>query len=95
VPELLVASAAIPARSLSTALPGADRAIVVLVDRALRRDRAARWRDARAMRVAVRDAFWTMYGTPLSSRASDESGPWYTSERGTTTEEGAEWEDTF
>jgi eukaryotic-like serine/threonine-protein kinase len=95
LPELLVASAATPARSLSTALPGADRAIVLIVDRALKRDRADRWRGAGGMRAAVRDAFRTIYGRPLSSVPADESGAQLASQPGTPGEEGGECEDTF
>ncbi|MGA3122518.1 MAG: serine/threonine-protein kinase [Polyangiaceae bacterium] len=95
LPELLAASAATPARSLSTALPGADRAIVLVVDRALKRDRADRWRDACGMRMAVRDAFWRIHGRPLSSAPPDESGAWLASQPDTTGQDDADWEDTF
>jgi serine/threonine-protein kinase len=66
--DLLAASADHPARSLSTVLPDAPPSLVRIVDRALKQKRASRWRDARAMRVAVHDALaWTSGVSPCSA----------------------------
>jgi eukaryotic-like serine/threonine-protein kinase len=63
--ELLAAIFTRPAPSLATALPGAHRALVDVVDRALQLRLADRWPDARAMQVAVREAYAEMYGASL------------------------------
>ncbi len=53
--ELLAASMSRPARSLSAVLPGAHPQLVLLVDKALARDPADRWTDARDMQRALRE----------------------------------------
>lgn len=60
--ELLVATFERPARSLATVLPGAHRALVDLVDRALQLKRADRWPHARGMQAALREAFLGVRG---------------------------------
>jgi len=72
VPEMLVAIFEGPARTLSAVLPGAHPALLEVVDRALRQTLAERWTDARTMQTAVRAAFLTMYGEPLSVDSSCE-----------------------
>ncbi len=63
--EVLAATLTKPVRSLATVLPGASPLVVALVDRALRRDLADRWPDARAMQKAVRAAYRAITGTEI------------------------------
>ena len=55
-----------PARALSAVLPEAHPALVEIVERALEQTVENRWADARTMQTAVRAAFLTMFGEPLS-----------------------------
>ena len=75
VPELLAAIFTRPARSLATILPGAHPALVEVVDRALQLHLADRWADARAMQVAVREAYVAMHGAELPAAGSVVHAP--------------------
>jgi eukaryotic-like serine/threonine-protein kinase len=57
--ETLVRCATVPARSFATALPEAPPELVLVVDRALQFDMAARWPSAEEMRDALRRAAGT------------------------------------
>jgi serine/threonine protein kinase len=67
VAEIVAASFMKPARSLATALPDLPRPLVELVDRAIALDPVDRWPDARAMQIAVRDAYRTIFGGAMPS----------------------------
>jgi serine/threonine-protein kinase len=58
--EQLVHSATKPPSSLRTVAPGAPDVVVALVDRALAFERQKRWPDARAMQVALREAYHSL-----------------------------------
>ena len=75
VPELLAAIFTTPARSMALALPGTHPALVDVVDRALQLRLADRWPDARAMQVAVREAYRVMYGASLRGITVDTHAP--------------------
>jgi hypothetical protein len=76
VPEVLAAAFLTPARSLTTALPGAPPLVVALVDRALSLKQAERWEDARTMRAALHDAYRDTIGVamPVAARPMVHTG---------------------
>ena len=75
VPELLAAIFSTPARSLATAVEDCHPALVGVVDGALQLRLADRWPDARAMQVAVREAYVAMYREALPERALATGAP--------------------
>ena len=71
VPELLAAIFTERARSLAMVVPDSHPALVQVVDGALQLRLTDRWQDARAMQVAVRRAYFAMYGAALPLAAPD------------------------
>lgn len=65
--EVLVAAATQKAPPLSEALEDAPELVAKLVDRALAFDKEDRWPDAKAMQNALRHAFHSLHGAPISS----------------------------
>jgi len=57
VTELLLAAMTKPAAQASSVLPGIAPEVAKIIDRALEFDQANRWQDARAMQLAVREAY--------------------------------------
>ena len=66
--EQLILAATVPAPSLGTLMTELPKAVVELFDRALAFDKTLRWPDARAMKLALRDARETALSeaSPLS-----------------------------
>jgi serine/threonine-protein kinase len=62
--DLLVAAMTKPSRSLTELMPGANKLLVEVVDKALAFDQNERWPDARAMQAAVREAYRVCVGKP-------------------------------
>ncbi|MFO0760633.1 MAG: protein kinase [Byssovorax sp.] len=73
-PEVLVATATRPARSLRDALPEAPAMIVEVVDRALRFARDDRWPSADALRDALEVSYTEAFGAPLPRMYPSPSG---------------------
>lgn len=84
--EMLVYAATKPAPSILTVAPNMPASLAAVVDRALAFERDDRWESARAMQTAVRDAYASAYGRPMSLRtlsgigtavgkSADASGP--------------------
>jgi serine/threonine-protein kinase len=71
--EYLLATATMPARSLTTVAPWVPKQLVQVVDRALELDKDRRWPDARAMQDALRWAYKAGLGAGPTSSA--RSGP--------------------
>ncbi|MGA7121560.1 MAG: serine/threonine-protein kinase [Polyangiaceae bacterium] len=69
VPEMPVNTLERPVRALSLVLPEAHPALVEVVERALEPSLEDRWADARTMQTAVRAAYLTMVGEPISVSA--------------------------
>jgi hypothetical protein len=63
--EIAAATFTKQARSLADAMPDAPPALVRIVDRALRLAADERWSDARAMQLALREAYAEVVGEPL------------------------------
>ena len=70
--ESLVAAVTTPAPSFATVSPGAPRALVALLDRALAFDRKDRFQTAREMQAAVRAVYHELTGS-LASMAPHEA----------------------
>jgi eukaryotic-like serine/threonine-protein kinase len=66
VTQIVIQVATQPARSVASVVPGLDRRIVEIVDRALAFHKADRWPSAVAMRDAVRATYPAMYGAKLN-----------------------------
>ncbi len=62
--DLLVAAMTKPSRSLTELMPGANKMLVDIVDKALAFDQNDRWPDARTMQAAVREAYKNCVGKP-------------------------------
>jgi serine/threonine-protein kinase len=73
--EVLVAAATQPAAPLATVVPGVSAELATVVDRALARDRAARWQDAGAMRDALGRASLERSPREMSCSGSRPAGP--------------------
>jgi ABC-type branched-subunit amino acid transport system substrate-binding protein len=67
--EMIIRTATQPSRSLADAAPDAPAAVIEVVNRALRFDRAERWSSASEMRDAVERAYESSYGEPLGPSA--------------------------
>ena len=65
-PQLLLRAASSPARSLASVVPDIPSPIGALVDKALAFDKSSRWQGAVAMRDALRDAYASAFGQPLT-----------------------------
>ncbi len=65
--DVLVHAVTQPATPLCEAMQGVPEPVAALVDRALAFDKVDRWPDARSMQDALRHAFHTAHGTPISS----------------------------
>ena len=65
--EVLVHAVTQTATPLTEAMPGVPEPVSQLVDRALAFEKADRWPDAKTMQNALREAFHSMHGSPLSS----------------------------
>lgn len=65
--DVLVAAVTQNATPLAEATQGVPAPVAALVDRALAFEKAERWPHARAMQDALRHAFHSMHGTPISS----------------------------
>ena len=65
--EVLVHAVTQQAMPLSKAMPGVPEEVASLVDKALAFEKADRWTDAKTMQNALREAFHSMHGTPISS----------------------------
>ena len=65
--EVLVHAVTHVATPLAEAMPGVPGPVSALVDKALAFEKADRWPDAKSMQDALRHAFHTMHGTPISS----------------------------
>jgi serine/threonine-protein kinase len=65
--EVLLAAMTKPAPSLGVVAPNISPAVTHVVDRALAFDRDARWRDARRMQDAVRQAYHERYQAPIGT----------------------------
>ncbi len=67
--EQLAATFTTPARSIRSVAPTVPLPLAAVVDRALGLDKKNRWKDARAMRRALRTAFEQVYKRPLRESA--------------------------
>jgi serine/threonine protein kinase/tetratricopeptide (TPR) repeat protein len=67
--ELIASAVTCSARPLAGVAPSCPAALCDVIDRALRRAIEERWADARAMRLALRDAFERSFGKPLETKA--------------------------
>ena len=65
--EVLVHAVTKRAMPLAEALPGVPDSVAGLIDKALAFEKADRWADAQTMQNALREAFHSMHGSPLSS----------------------------
>jgi serine/threonine-protein kinase len=65
--ELLLSAMTSVAPKLQALLPGAERAVCDIVNRALEYAKERRWADARVMQQAVRRAYDDCFGQPISS----------------------------
>ncbi len=65
--EVLVAAVTQKAAPLADILDGVPEPVAALVDRALAFDKSERWADAQAMQDALRHAFHSMHGAPIST----------------------------
>ncbi len=74
VQEQLAATFTVPARQVRSVEPSVPLSLAVVVDRALRLEKRNRWKDARAMRRALRTAFEQIYNRPLSAAARGSAG---------------------
>lgn len=72
--DRMLAAGSQPARSLATAAPSVDERIVTVVDRALAFTKDERWPDARAMRLAFREAIVGAMPTMRDLRAFTDTG---------------------
>ena len=70
VQEQLAATFLVPARPMRTVDPTIPLALAAVVDRALRLEKKERWKDARAMRRALRTAYEQVNGKPMPSPAA-------------------------
>jgi serine/threonine-protein kinase len=74
-PQQLLGRAAITrARSLASVKSEVAPEIVAVVDRALAFDKADRWKSAREMQSALRDAYRAAFGTPLTREVLAQVG---------------------
>ena len=73
VQEQLAATFTVPARQVRSVEPSVPLSLAVVVDRALQLDKKNRWKDARAMRRAMRTAFEQIYNKPLPAAAGSSS----------------------
>ena len=67
--ELMIRTATQPARSLADVEPDAPAPVIALVDRALRFAREDRWPSVSAMKVAIEQAYESLYGEPEGREA--------------------------
>jgi serine/threonine-protein kinase len=74
--ELMIRAATQPARSLADVEPEAPVSVVALIDRALRLARDERWPSASAMKVAIEQAYESLYGeAPVRSALGPPPSP--------------------
>jgi serine/threonine-protein kinase len=67
VNEQLLSAMTRPAVPLSCVAPHVSRQVMRIVDKTLSFEKSARWTDARAMRVAIREVYAELHGAPISS----------------------------
>jgi eukaryotic-like serine/threonine-protein kinase len=70
VPEQIAATFLVPARPLRSVAPDVPLSLAAVVDRALRLEKKERWKDARAMRRALRTAYEQISKKPMPSVAT-------------------------
>ena len=77
--EMMVVVGSRPARSLALVAPDVPAALAAVVDRALMFNKPDRWPDARAMQLALADAYREAFAAPMpgseEEREEDESPP--------------------
>ena len=63
--QVMVRAATMPARSLSSVVPGAPESVVQLLAKALEFNKLERWDSAKSMRDAVAETYSGLFGAPL------------------------------